>query len=207
MVKTSAHMSINANWWAPILICKSDHMNPDWEWVVSKVQRLFKQARFRFPNSAEAIVELSSEKDADFIISLPNLSNWEGSFSFQKWTPTAGSISEEDFKEMGKELRIKFSGIPYHLRTRSTVDNLAKSICSSWVVEDRSINLCGDEACVILRDVELHQIPRVLFLKEVAYRFPVVVRFAPEKVMDTSQRRRDGTCSAGGVHQSTEGST
>ncbi|KAF5188679.1 hypothetical protein FRX31_021733 [Thalictrum thalictroides] len=108
MVTPPANMSLNANWWAPVLLCKFDHDNHDWSWVMLKVQGLFKHARFRFPSFCEAIIELNSEIEVDFILSLPNLSNWDGSFSFQRWSPTAGSISDEELREMEKELRISY---------------------------------------------------------------------------------------------------
>ncbi|KAF5207544.1 hypothetical protein FRX31_002869 [Thalictrum thalictroides] len=75
MVDIPSKMSMNASWWAPVVIIKSNHSNPDWSWVTMKVQRLFSQAIFRFPNQSEAIVELRSEKEVDSILSLPPLTN------------------------------------------------------------------------------------------------------------------------------------
>ncbi|KAF5203337.1 hypothetical protein FRX31_007076, partial [Thalictrum thalictroides] len=94
---------------------------------------------------------------------------------FSSWSPAAGSISKSEIQEMGKNLKFCFKGIPYHLRSRSTVDSLAKACGDSWIVEEESINHTGDNARVIMKVVNLEKILRVLYLTESGQRFSVVV--------------------------------
>ncbi|KAF5189408.1 hypothetical protein FRX31_021005 [Thalictrum thalictroides] len=160
-----SRMNLNAGWWAPVALCRSDHSNPDWSWVESKVKGIFSQATFKYPSNGEAIIALDSDEEVAHLISLPPLNNWEGSFVFREWFPAAGSLSSSDLQEMGKEIILDLKGIPYHLRSKSIVERIAKSICSSWKVNEESINCNGDDPRVIVKNCDLEKIPRVLFLE------------------------------------------
>ncbi|KAF5176816.1 hypothetical protein FRX31_033597 [Thalictrum thalictroides] len=164
LVLAPSKLSLHANWWSPVAICRSDSSRPNWLWVESKVKGIFNHATFKYPNKVEALIVLGSEDEVNYLASLPRLTSWEGSFSFSSWSPAAGSISKSEFREMGKNLKICFKGIPYHLRSRSTVDSLAKACGDSWIVEEESINHTGDNARVIMKAVNLEKIPRVLYL-------------------------------------------
>ncbi|KAF5195531.1 hypothetical protein FRX31_014882 [Thalictrum thalictroides] len=177
-----SRMSLNAGWWAPVALCRSDHSNPDWAWVESKIKGIFSQATFKYPSNGEAIIALDSDEEVAHLISLPPLNNWEGSFGFREWSPAAGSLSSSDLQEMGKEIILVFKGIPYHLRAKSIVEGLANSICSSWKVNEESINCNGDDPRVTVMNCDLEKIPRVLFLMESGYRFPVVVSISGKTV-------------------------
>ncbi|KAF5194903.1 hypothetical protein FRX31_015511 [Thalictrum thalictroides] len=204
-VTAPSKMSLNANWWSPVVICKAEHLNPDWAWVEMKVRRVFRNSKLRFPSSSEAIIELESEKEVDCILQLPPLTNWEGSFAFSRWTPMAGSLSKEDLCDLGKELKVKLIGIPFHLRVKSIVESLAKACSKWWEVEDETVNLNGDDACIILRNVDLNKLPRMLYLKEGGTSFPVIIRIAPmvAEVAGLSSGS-GGQVPVGGNHQSKE---
>ncbi|KAF5195142.1 60S ribosomal protein L7a-2 [Thalictrum thalictroides] len=168
-------MSMNAGWWAPVALCRSDHAVPDWDWVESKVRGIFSHATFKFPCKSEAIIALNSDEEVAHLISLSPLNNWEGSFYFRAWSPSAGSLATSDLEEMDKEVILILKGIPYHLRSKQTVEGLVKVFGSSWKVDEDTINCTGDDPKVTIFNGELERTPRVIYLMESGYRFPMVV--------------------------------
>ncbi|KAF5187841.1 hypothetical protein FRX31_022572 [Thalictrum thalictroides] len=115
----------------------------------------------------------------------------------------AGSLSKDDLCDLGKELKVKLIGIPFHLRLESIVESLAKACSRWWEVEDETVNLNGDDACIILRNVDLNKLPRMLYLKEGGTSFSVIIRIAPivAKVSGHSSGS-GGQVPVGGTHQS-----
>ncbi|KAF5179648.1 hypothetical protein FRX31_030764, partial [Thalictrum thalictroides] len=67
-----------------------------------KVKNSFPQARFFNPSDEETLISMQSEDDVNQLIKMPPLTNWEGSFSFSKWSPVAGALSSEFIHNMTK---------------------------------------------------------------------------------------------------------
>ncbi|KAF5195720.1 hypothetical protein FRX31_014693, partial [Thalictrum thalictroides] len=168
-------MSLNANWWSPVAICRAESHNPNWAWVELKVKGIFSHAVFKYPSKREALVVLDSEEEVRHLSSLPILTSWDGSFTFNGWSPMAGALSKAELQEMGKKMTVCFKGIPYHLRSITVVERLAQACCSSWNLNEETINLSGNEARVTLFNADLEKIPRIIYLMETGQQYPVVV--------------------------------
>ncbi|KAF5180287.1 hypothetical protein FRX31_030126 [Thalictrum thalictroides] len=153
-------MRLNASWWSPVALCRTDAINPDWLWVEAKVKDIWDHAVFKFPSKSEALIIFNSKEEVNYLISLPVL---------------AGSMPESDVHMLGKEMKEVFKGIPYHLRTMSIVNRIAGAICSSWEHEEESVTLCSYGVRVTLKNVILEEVPRVINLIEINHRFPVVI--------------------------------
>ncbi|KAF5177994.1 hypothetical protein FRX31_032420 [Thalictrum thalictroides] len=168
-------MGMLNSWWNPVVICKTNCSEPDWEWVEGKVLEVFPQAIVKFVKKNEAVIAMHSEEEALKLVGMPPLVNWEGSFHFHQWNQEAGSLTEDDIRSLFKEVKINFHGIPYHLREKSTVEDLAQQCGRRWVIDENSIRYDKDQCSITLMSPEFDKIPRIIILSMQGKKTPVVV--------------------------------
>ncbi|KAF5183998.1 hypothetical protein FRX31_026415 [Thalictrum thalictroides] len=144
-------------------------------------------AKFKYPTGSTALVELSSDLEVDYLISLPPFSSWERDFCFSKWSKEAGVLSSEEIKDMGKDLTIQVKGIPLHFRIRSVMEEIAKACGHSWKVNDDSLDLVGGIPSISLANYDISKIPRIIYVVESGHRFPVVI-----EIVDIDKSKQEG---------------
>ncbi|KAF5198073.1 hypothetical protein FRX31_012340 [Thalictrum thalictroides] len=88
---------------------------------------------------------MHTDEEANQLVEMPPLVNWEGSFKFTKWSPMAGAFSPEFIHNLAKGTRFSFRGIPYHLRIPSVLEVLAKACGPRWKIDEDSLNLNSQE--------------------------------------------------------------
>ncbi|KAF5191112.1 hypothetical protein FRX31_019301, partial [Thalictrum thalictroides] len=175
VITRSEKLGMINSWWNPVVICKTNCSEPDWEWLRCKINGVFPQANIKVVKKDEALIAMFSEDEARRLIDMPTLVNWEGSFHFHKWNYEAGSLTEDDLRILFKEVKINFYGIPYHLRDRATVEDLAKLCGKRWVIDEDSIRHDRDQCSISLISPEFDKIPRIIILSMQGKKTPVVV--------------------------------
>ncbi|KAF5182533.1 hypothetical protein FRX31_027883 [Thalictrum thalictroides] len=114
------------SWWATAVICSSSNPNPDWMWVKAKVDGIFEQVEMKEIEGGQRLFFFRSEEDRLRVLNMPPLRNWDGYFTFRRWTPITGSMR---FNAESKiDVVVAFGGIPYHLRAQISVGSSGKEV-------------------------------------------------------------------------------
>ncbi|KAF5181306.1 hypothetical protein FRX31_029104 [Thalictrum thalictroides] len=112
----------------------------------------------------------------------------------KRWTPDCGGLGEGFFTE--KNRRIKLCGIPYHLRFEEATKKIMNRFYKSFVIEMDSSRLWGNEDIFVrMQGVKLDEVPRVVYVEERGYRFPVaivIVEDVEQKRMEEEVQRSKG---------------
>ncbi|KAF5184772.1 hypothetical protein FRX31_025640 [Thalictrum thalictroides] len=127
---------------------------------------------------------MHTDEEANQLVKMPPLVNWEGSFKFTKWSPMACAFSPEFIHNLAKGTWVSFRGIPYHLRITSVVEVLAKACGPRWKIDEDSLNLSSKEISAIIFGVVIWKIPRTVYLCERGFKFPVLVNVNDVSVIE-----------------------
>ncbi|KAF5178907.1 hypothetical protein FRX31_031506 [Thalictrum thalictroides] len=152
------------SWWSAAALCHSSSSSPDWGWVKQKIEGVFDQVDMKQTEEGDMLVFLRSEEDRNRLISMPPLSNWEGSFSFRAWNPSMGSLHFNEESILNVE--VAFGGIPYHLRVKSVIESLAMKCGGNYVVENPVAQYKEGHCFALLKGCAVGSIPRILKLVE-----------------------------------------
>ncbi|KAF5186908.1 hypothetical protein FRX31_023505 [Thalictrum thalictroides] len=163
---------LHASWWFSSVICSTDCISPDWNWVQGRINSIFHQPTVKILDKGGALIFLTSETDVNKIINMPPLFSWNGSYNFHKWSPDAGSINLSSDEN---EVRVLFYGIPLHLRATQVVESLAKYCGRVVQIVDGSVTSHTQQSSAIIVVKDLESIPRKINLEERGYIFSVWV--------------------------------
>ncbi|KAF5185202.1 hypothetical protein FRX31_025213 [Thalictrum thalictroides] len=186
-VSMHTHGGVNhASWWLTTVICTTDCANPNWEWLEGRIRELFEGAKVKPQSEGGALVFLKSEDCVSRILSLPPLVTWEGYFSFQKWNPECGTVSNLLTE---KEVWLSFLGVPLHLRTKEVVASMAKQCGDVRNIEVESPLMSMNSGCrAKIHTKSLGSIPRIISLEERGYVSDIWVEVDVAGIMTTLKK-------------------
>ncbi|KAF5181077.1 hypothetical protein FRX31_029336 [Thalictrum thalictroides] len=163
---------MDAQWWQPVVLCSYVGKKPDWFWVRDKVRTVCGNLSMKITAEGEAIILFDDERCREKLLSIPPLQTWEGCFTFRSWGPRDGAFPMDLLQ---CDVMVKFSGIPFHLRTRRVVEALAMRCGTSFTIVDNSIDFCKGYAVVLIKKCDWCKLPRSITIEERGYLALVLV--------------------------------
>ncbi|KAF5203300.1 hypothetical protein FRX31_007113 [Thalictrum thalictroides] len=182
------------SWWETSVFCFSNARMVDWEWLKGKVEEIGGEVEIRPLDDQKAVMDTKSREHAWRIANIKGIEENGVRVELKRWTPECGGLGEEFFTE--KNRRIKLCGIPYHLRFEEAAKKIMNKFCKSFVIEMDHSRLWGNEDIFVrMQGVKLEEVPRVVYVEERGYRFPVeivIVEDVEQKRMEEEVQRSKG---------------
>ncbi|KAF9609897.1 hypothetical protein IFM89_018982 [Coptis chinensis] len=143
---------LNSPWWSVSVVCSSNGGLPDWRWVEWNLISVFGRADLRLVCVCVwggTFAFFQSEKEVERITK----SCGEGEVTFRRWSPEVGGIAQDTLKS--KEVRLTFTGVPLHLRTKEIALTLTQVCGRCLEIDENSFNCCGKKVRVKAKVDEL----------------------------------------------------
>ncbi|KAF5185923.1 hypothetical protein FRX31_024490 [Thalictrum thalictroides] len=179
-------LEMNNSWWSAVAVCQPSNPNPNWEWVKDRCTGVFAGAGLKIIEGGKALIFLNSEEDLAKLLNLPPLTYWEGTFTFSKWSPSAGALKV--CSGLRSDVEVVFTGIPYHLRVKAVIESLSKKCGNSVGTIKGEAEYTSPYCFVGLKNCEIQKIPRSITLEHKGANYLIWVEIISEEVKSLAKR-------------------
>ncbi|KAF5178291.1 hypothetical protein FRX31_032122 [Thalictrum thalictroides] len=167
------------SWWESSVFCRSISTIKNWDGLKKKVEVIVGEVTIKRLGDNEVMIDTQSREMAWKLESMQSVEEGGVRFNMRRWSPECGSLNKGMILE--KERWVLLQGIPYHLRFEEAVNKMMKVFCQNFEVEKVStIWWRRDEIRVKTKGVRLQDIPRVLFVEDRGFKFPIIVALEEE---------------------------
>ncbi|KAF5192073.1 hypothetical protein FRX31_018340 [Thalictrum thalictroides] len=175
------------SWWESSVFCYSNSKMSDWEWVRKRAEEIVGVVDIRVLGEKVAVFDTKSRELAWNLQNVQFVEGYGSRMKFMRWTPECGGIMKGELEE--KNRWVKLCGVPYHLRFEEAIKKLIMVFCLDfeWDINPDSW-WRREQIRVRVKGVRLEDIPRVMFVEERGYRFPLRVVLEEEEEDGTIQR-------------------
>ncbi|KAF5189072.1 hypothetical protein FRX31_021338 [Thalictrum thalictroides] len=176
----------------------------DWEWVKKRVEDIVGVVDIKILGETEAVIDTMSRELAWKLENVKAMEGYGGKVIFRRWSPECGGLMQKEMMEKNRWVYLR--GVPFHLRFEEAIKKMMYIFCQEVECD---MNHTGwwrkEQIRVRTKGVKLEDIPRVIYVEERGYRFPIEIVLEEEVVSQRAEEKHGQKYDEGDVDRKIQG--